>query len=102
MPERFAHFPDDTPATMFSPGARQDNLKRWINANKHEVPFNCKVRVAFVVECDGSISNVKIIKGCDETSNKEAIRLVKTMPNWIPAEKDGDVVRSNFVLDIIF
>lgn len=102
LPEKFAHFPGDMPATMYSPGARQDNLYRWINANKQDTPYDCKVKVTFVVECDGSLSNVKIIKGYDEASNNEAIRLVKTMPKWVPAEKDGDIVRSNFVLDITF
>lgn len=102
LPDNFAHFPGDMPATIYSPGARQDHLYAWINANKKDVPFSCKVKVEFIVECDGSISNVKIIKGYDENSNKEAIRLIKTMPKWVPAEKDGVVVRSNFVLDITF
>ena len=102
LPDNFAHFPGDMPATRNSPGARQDHLYAWINANKQDVPFGGKVKVEFVVECDGSRSDIKIIKGYDEVSNKEAIRLVKTMPKWVPAEKDGDIVRSNFVLDITF
>ena len=102
LPDNFAHFPGDMPATIYSPGARQDHLYAWINANKQDVPFSSKVKVEFVVECDGSISNVKIIRGYDEDANKEAIRLVKTMPKWVPAEKDGVIVRSIFVLDITF
>lgn len=56
-----------------------------------------KVYVKFCVEKDGSISEVKIVKGienCPECS-EEVIRLLKLMPNWIPAMENGKPVKSH-------
>lgn len=61
-----------------------------------------KVIVAFVVETDGSISNITIKKGITDDLNKEAIRIVSSMPKWKPAEKNGNVVRSKCSLPINF
>jgi protein TonB len=56
----------------------------------------------FVVEKDGSISDIKILRsfgyGCDE----EAVRIVKLMPKWIPGKLKGEVVRVKFTLPIKF
>ena len=58
--------------------------------------------IAFVVEKDGSISNLEVLKslgyGCDE----EAIRLFKEMPKWSPGLIDGKPVRQKFVQPILF
>jgi TonB family protein len=61
-----------------------------------------KVIVAFVVETDGSLSNITIKKGITDDLNKEAIRIVSSMPKWKPAEKNGNVVRSKCSLPINF
>lgn len=55
--------------------------------------FYGKIQVKFVVEMDGSISNYSVIKGFSEL-DREVIRLLKTMPAWIPAKNDGKTVRS--------
>jgi protein TonB len=55
----------------------------------------------FVVEKDGSITNVEIIRSLDKHYyDNEVIRVVKLMPNWLPAKKDGKVVRSYFMLPV--
>ena len=61
-----------------------------------------RVFVSFVVEKDGSVSNVVVRRsiggGCDE----EAVRVVKAMPNWVPGKHEGKTVRVNFMLPIYF
>jgi len=53
----------------------------------------------FVVEKDGTFTNIRLIKG-DEEAHQEAIRVLKTMPAWTPATHDGKAVRSIYVLPI--
>ena len=67
-----------------------------------EVSGKCYLR--FVVDVDGSISNIVILKGhphCPEC-DKEAKRLVQNMPNWIPAKVNGKQVKSYYVVPIKF
>lgn len=46
-----------------------------------------RATVQFVVEKDGSITNVKILRGIDPELNKEAVRVISAMPKWNPAHK---------------
>lgn len=50
------------------------------------------VTVGFIVKIDGSIGTIKIVRMVDPDLEQEAIRLVKNMPAWIPADKDGTPV----------
>ncbi|MGE5458239.1 MAG: M56 family metallopeptidase [Methanococcaceae archaeon] len=59
-----------------------------------------KVMVGFVVEKDGLISNVKILKGVDQRLDAEAVRVVKLMPKWTPGEQKGQKVRVQMVIPI--
>lgn len=61
-----------------------------------------RVIVKFVVEKDGSIGNVTVVKGVDRDLDKEAIRVVKKMPKWQPGKINGVPVRSFFNLPITF
>jgi len=61
-----------------------------------------KVYLNFVVEKSGKISNITIAKGVRPTLDNEAVRLVKSMPNWIPAKYDGKIVSSYFTLPVTF
>lgn len=61
-----------------------------------------RVFVEFVVEKDGSISQVKILKGAHRRLNKEAKRVVKIMPNWSPGEWKGNIVRTRCRIPINF
>ena len=60
------------------------------------------VYVEFTIKKDGSLTDVKIKKGVSGSLNNEAMRLIKSMPNWIAAEKSGKVYESSFVLPILF
>lgn len=60
------------------------------------------VFVAFVVEKDGKISNVKILRGIGNGCDEEVVRVVKTMPDWKPGTQAGKPVRVQFNLPVKF
>lgn len=60
------------------------------------------VDVAFVVKADGSIGAIKIVRMVDPDLEAESIRLVKGMPAWIPADKDGKPVDAQTQVEINF
>ena len=61
-----------------------------------------RVAVRFIVEKDGSISDVKPILSVHPLLNKEAIRVVKSMPKWTPGKQNGKPVRVRFNLPVMF
>ena len=61
-----------------------------------------KVFVQFVVWKDGTIKDVKVVKGVHKVLNKEALRVVKSMPNWKPGKQRGKSVNARFTLPIKF
>lgn len=61
-----------------------------------------RVFVNFVVNKDGSISNINILRGLSPECNAEVIRVVKGMPKWIPGEQKGKPVRVSFNLPVKF
>lgn len=61
-----------------------------------------KVYIKFDVGADGSLSNFKVQKGIGSGCDEEALRVVKMMPKWIPATKEGKPVKSNVVIPIMF
>jgi protein TonB len=60
------------------------------------------VYLEFIVEGDGSISNIKVLKGINISYNNEAIRIMKLMPNWVPVTYMGQPRKVKMVLPIIF
>ena len=61
-----------------------------------------RVTVQFVVEKDGSITNVKILRGIDPELDKEAIRVISAMPKWKPGTQRGEAVRVRFTVPVMF
>jgi|694.fasta_scaffold28768_6 TonB family protein len=61
-----------------------------------------RVYVRFVVEKEGSITNIVIARGVSRSLDAEAIRLVKMMPNWSPGMQRGKAVRTRVVVPILF
>ena len=61
-----------------------------------------KVFVQFVVWKDGSIKDVKVIKGTHKLLDKEALRVINNMPNWKPGKQRGKNVNARFTLPIKF
>jgi TonB family protein len=58
--------------------------------------------LTFVVELDGNLSGIKVIRGIGAGCDEEALRLVKGMPTWKPGKQNGDVVRVQYNLPIRF
>lgn len=71
------------------PGGNEALLD-YINKNRHypsdayERGIEGRVTCSFVVNADGNISHIKVIKGCHKSLNMEAIRLLAGMPSWLP------------------
>ena len=61
-----------------------------------------RVTVQFVVNKDGSIVDVKVIRGVDHYLDKEAVRVISTMPKWIPGKQRGVPVRCKFTVPVTF
>ena len=61
-----------------------------------------RVIIQFVVERDGTISDVRVARGVDPYLDKEAVRVVKSMPKWIPGKQNGKAVRVKFTVPVMF
>jgi protein TonB len=61
-----------------------------------------RVICTFVVERDGSITDVRIAKSVDPSLDKEAMRVVSKMPRWIPGKQNGSAVRVKYTLPVTF
>lgn len=91
----------------FFPGGSQ-KLKEFIEENLRypkELEETCvqgRVIVRFIVERNGKLSNVKVVKSVHPALDKEAIRIVKLMPRWIPGRQNGITVRVKCYIPIIF
>lgn len=61
-----------------------------------------RVVCTFVVERDGSITDVKVVKSVDPSLDREAMRVIKSMPHWIPGKQNGSAVRVKFTCPVTF
>jgi len=61
-----------------------------------------RVIVRFVVSKTGAISDVTVVRGFDAACDKEAVRVVKSMPKWLPGKQDGVAVPVYFTLPVTF
>ncbi len=83
-------------------------FSQWVRNNMHypkEASNNGiqgRVVIQFVIDQYGTITNIKVKRSVDPSLDKEAIRLVKSMPKWIPGKKNGKNVRTNFTMPLNF
>lgn len=61
-----------------------------------------KVFLSFVVEKNGSLSDIKVVKSIGSGCDQEAVRVIKASPKWIPARQNGHVVRQKCNVPIKF
>ena len=78
----------------------QANIKYPEDAIKQNI--GGRVIVMFVVEPDGSLSNVRVARKVFPSLDDEAVRVVKSMPKWEPGKEKGRPVRVNFTLPVVF
>ena len=76
------------------------NIKYPVNAQKNGTQG--RVTVQFIVNADGSISNIGIIRGVDPELDGEAVRVISTMPNWKPGTQKGKPVRVKYTVPVMF
>lgn len=77
-----------------------DNVKYPDDAQKNGMQG--RVVVSFVVECDGSISNVKTVQSVYPSLDSEAVRVVEAMPHWIPGTENGIPTRVRYSVPVSF
>jgi len=106
---------EDTKPQIFShvevmpqfPGGEQA-LMKWLSDNivyptiAQEQGIQGRVNLRFVVNPDGSVDKVEVIKGLDPSCDKEAQRVVKKMPKWIPGKQNGNPVYVYYSLPVVF
>lgn len=89
------------------PGGEAEMYK-WLGANivyppaAAEEGVSGRVIVEFVVGKDGSITNVKVLRQRHPALDKEAVRVVKAMPKWIPGRNNGQPVKVTYTLPVTF
>jgi protein TonB len=76
------------------------NIKYPADAEKKKVEG--KVFVTFVVDSDGKITDVSLLKKVFPSLDAEAIRVISAMPNWIPGRQKGQAVRVKYTVPIMF
>jgi protein TonB len=61
-----------------------------------------RVIVSFVVERDGSITDVRVVRSVDPSLDREAARVVSSMPRWTPGKQNGSAVRVKYNVPVMF
>lgn len=61
-----------------------------------------RVVCTFVVETNGSITDVKVVRAVDPALDREAVRVIKSMPKWIPGKQNGKAVRVKYTVPVNF
>jgi protein TonB len=85
-----------------------DALYKYISENieyprrEQRMGIDGRVYLQFVIEKDGSLTDIQVIKGISEGLDKEAIRVLKSAPNWIPGKNRGQAVRVRMTIPINF
>ena len=89
------------------PGGMSELMKFLAKSIKYPViaqenGIQGRVVCSFVVNRDGSIVDIQVMRGVDPSLDKEAVRVISTMPKWKPGEQRGKPVRVRFILPVQF
>ena len=95
--EQMPSFPGGMSALM---NYLNNNIKYPVIAEENGIQG--RVIVQFIVGKDGHISDVKVAKSVDPSLDKEAVRVVKAMPKWIPGKQNGQAVTVRYTLPVTF
>ena len=89
-------------------GGDANNFSRWVATHLQypeiakENGVQGKVTLQFTVNTDGSVSNVKVLRGVDASLDKEAVRLVSSSPKWTPGKQRDRAVKVSYTFPVIF
>jgi periplasmic protein TonB len=89
------------------PGGEKELHAFLLNGIKYprearEVNIQGTVFLTFIVEPDGSITEISVLRGIGGGCEEEALRVVKSMPNWVPGKQNGNPVRVRLTLPVKF
>ena len=95
---------EQMPSFPGGPQALLNYLSEHINYPEgyEETCVQGRVVITFVVEKDGSLSDITVVKSLEKAFDEEALRAVKSMPNWIPGMQDGKPVRVKYTVPVNF
>jgi len=89
----------DEKAIFPGPGSISDFLNENYD-DLEDIEYKGTIKVTFVVEKDGSLSNLRTIRSIDPRFDNIFVKAIKSMPKWIPGKKDGITVRSRQELSV--
>ena len=95
--EEMPHFPGGAAALQ---AFLSSNTKYPVVAQENGVQG--RVTVSFVVERDGSITDVRVVRSVDPSLDREASRVVRSMPRWSPGKQNGSTVRVKYTVPVTF
>lgn len=91
------------PATF--PGGNA-KFEEFIKTNQHKPDVSANARggeiVTFVIEKDGSISSIQILRSLGDAYDAETLRLLKLSPKWVPAKQNGHLIRMLYTVAVKF
>lgn len=95
---------DEMPMFPGGPGALLQFIAKNVKypADAIESKTEGRVSTCFIVEKDGSISNVEVLRSVSPSLDAEAVRVIKAMPKWTPAKDKGKVVRVKYTVPVTF
>ena len=98
-------FVEEKPLFM---GGDANNFSKWVNANleypeiARENGVQGRVTIEFTVMTDGSVANIKVLRGVDNSLDKEAVRIVSQSPKWTPGRQRDKAVKVIYRFPVVF
>lgn len=89
-------------------GGDANTFSKWVNSRivypeiAKENGVQGRVTLQFVVNADGTVSNVKVLRGVDSSLDKEAVRVVSSSPKWTPGRQRDRAVKVTYTFPVIF
>ncbi len=89
-------------------GGDANEFSKWVNQRlvypeiAKENGVSGRVTLAFTVNADGSVSNVRVVRGVDPALDKEAVRVVSSSPKWKPGKQRDRAVKVSYIFPVIF
>ena len=89
-------------------GKGASEFSRWVDERLHypesaiKAGIQGRVAVSFTIGAEGKVSDVKVLKGIDESLDAEAVRVISQSPDWTPGKKNGRPVPVTFTFPVIF
>ena len=98
------HNPAEMPSFPGGQAALMSYLNRHIEypVVAQENGVQGRVIISFVVEADGRIDEAEVARSVDPSLDREALRVVKSMPKWIPGKQNGECVRVRYSVPVVF